>query len=139
MSYLIDLLIINLFAYFLPINLDEPLLFHAYITTGWFILSFKNKFYEIHRHSKVAQILSKIFTQFFIFFLVLYAFIGFFKQPGMSRLALVQYSLFVFLAVAIIKFLNYYLLIEYRERTRDNSRNVVVIGKNKKMTKKRIK
>ena len=132
MSYLIDMLIINLFAYFLPINLNEPLIFHVYLTIGWLILSFKNKFYEVHRYTKVAQILGKIFTQFFIFFLILYAFIGLFKQPGMSRLALVQYAVFVFLAIAVIKFLNYYLLMEYRERTKGNLRNVVVVGKNKK-------
>ena len=132
MSYLVDILIINLFAYFLPINLDEPLLFHIYLTAGWLILSIKNRFYEIHRYTKVPQILSKLFRQFFIFFLILYAFIGFFKQPGMSRLALVQYAFFVFLAVSIIKFLNYYLLMEYRERSKGSLRNVIVVGKNKK-------
>ena len=50
----------------------------------------------------------------------------------MSRLALAQYAIIVFLAVSIIKFLNYYLLKEYREKVKGNHRNVVVIGKNKK-------
>ena len=131
MSYLIDLLIVNLFAYFLPINF-EPLLFHAYLTIGWLILSFKNKFYEVFRYTKVPQVLGKLFAQFFFYFLMLYAFIGFFKQPGMSRLALAQYFLSVFVAISAIKFLSYVLLMEYRNKVKGNLRNVVVIGKNSK-------
>jgi putative colanic acid biosynthesis UDP-glucose lipid carrier transferase len=50
----------------------------------------------------------------------------------MSRLALAQYTVIVFLAVSAIKFLNYYLLMEYREKVKGNLRNVVVIGDNRK-------
>jgi putative colanic acid biosynthesis UDP-glucose lipid carrier transferase len=50
----------------------------------------------------------------------------------MSRLALAQYTILVFLVVALIKLLNYVLLMKYREQVKGNIRNVVVIGKNKK-------
>ncbi len=132
MSYLTDVLVINLFAYFLPINLDEPILFHSYITLGWIILSFKNKFYEVHRYTKVPTVLGKLFTQFFFFFLMLYAFIGFFKQTNMSRLALAQYFLLVFATVFFIKFVIYALMMKFREGIKGNVRKVVVVGKNKK-------
>ena len=132
MSYIIDLLVINLFAYFLPINFENPILFHSYISAVWIIISFRNKFYEIYPYTKVTSILIKIFTQFVFFFLTLYAYIGFFKQPEMSRLALGQYLIFVLLAVFSLKFLNYVLLMKYRERLRGNTIRVVVIGKNKK-------
>ncbi|MEO0572971.1 MAG: exopolysaccharide biosynthesis polyprenyl glycosylphosphotransferase [Bacteroidota bacterium] len=131
-SYLIDLLIVNLSAYLLPINLYEPLLFHSYISTCWIILSLKNEFYVVHRYSKVLFVFRKLFTQFVFFFLILYAFIGFFKQPVMSRLALGQYFLFVFVAVSFVKLLSYVLLMEYREKVKGNLRNVVVIGVSKK-------
>lgn len=131
-SYIMDLSIINGFAYLLPINLNEPLLFHSYITLGWVILSMKNEFYRIYRYTKVPVILRKLFTQFFLFFLILYAFIGFFKQPLMSRLALARYFIYVGLAVSFIKFLSYTLLMQYRNRVKGNLRNVVVLGKNKK-------
>ncbi|EAR02765.1 exopolysaccharide biosynthesis polyprenyl glycosylphosphotransferase [Maribacter sp. HTCC2170] len=130
-SYIIDLLVINLFAYFLPINFQNPILFHSYLSLSWIILSFKNEFYQVQRYTKVAFILRKLFTQFAFFFLILYAFIGFFKQPIMSRLALAEYFFYVFVTVFIIKFLNYILLLKYRERIKGNVRNVVVIGKNK--------
>src|SRR5690606_2535959 len=103
MSYLVDLSIVNLFAYFLPINLNEPILFHTYISFGWVILSFKNKFYEIYSYTKVPIVLGKIFSQFLLFFLILFAFIGFFKQPDMSRFALAQYFFVVVTTISTIK------------------------------------
>ena len=131
-SYAIDLLVINLFVYFSPINFQNPILFHGYISLAWVVLSFKNEFYEVYRYSKVVYILRKIFTQFVFFFLILYAYIGFFKQPLMSRLALAQYFALVFIAISVIKFLNYIVLMKYRGRFKGNVRRVVVIGKNKK-------
>lgn len=130
-SYGMDLLVINVFAYLLPINFQNPILFHTYITLAWIIMSLKIEFYKVYRYTKVTNILIKLFTQFFFFFLILYAYIGFFKQPVMSRLALAKYFAFVFLAIFILKFLNYILLMKFRERVKGNLRNVVVIGKNK--------
>jgi len=131
-SYGLDLFIINLFAYFLPINFSNPILFHLYLSVAWIILSLKNNFYEVFRYTKATKILILIFTQFTFFFLILYAFIGFFKQSNISRLNLAQYFFLVFIVVAVLKFVNYYLLMKYREKVKGNLRNVVVIGKNKK-------
>lgn len=131
-SYLIDLLIINLFAFFLPINLVEIILFHTYISLAWIIIALIIKFYVIYRYTKVTFILILLFRQFFFFFLILYAFIGFFKQPKMSRLALAEYAIFVFIAVSAIKIISYFLLLKYRKKVKGNTRNVVVVGKNKK-------
>ncbi|MCM4167872.1 undecaprenyl-phosphate glucose phosphotransferase [Arenibacter sp. H213] len=131
-SYAVDLLVIHLFAYILPINFEYPILFHSYLTLAWIILSVKNHFYEVYRYTKVTNILKLLFNQFVFFFLILYAFIGFFKQPNMSRLALGEYFIFTGLAIFTIKFLNYILLMKYREKVKGNMRNVVVIGKNKK-------
>ena len=131
-SYVADLLIINLFAYLMPINFESPVLFHGYISLAWIIISWKNAFYEIYPYTKVTSILIKLFTQFVFFFLILYAYIGFFKQPVISRLALGQYLVFVFVAVFTLKFINYIIMMKYRERLKGHSRHVVVIGKNKK-------
>lgn len=50
----------------------------------------------------------------------------------MSRLALGQYFVLVFIAVSLLKLLNYVLLMKYRGYLKGNIRRVVVIGKNKK-------
>lgn len=131
-SYLVDLVIINILAVYLPIQVKFPILFHTYISIAWVIIAFKLEFYSIYRYTKVTHILKLLFRQFFFYCLIVYAFIGFFKQPNMSRLALAKYVLFVFLLVFILKFISYYLLMKYRERVQGNLRNVVVIGDNKK-------
>ena len=125
-------MVVNLFTNFLTINFQNPWLFHLYISITWIILSFKNEFYVIHRYSKAVVLLRKLFTQFVFFFLILYAYIGFFKQPLMSRLALGQYFILVFVGISFLKLLNFFLLNKYRERIKGNIRNVVVIGKSKK-------
>ncbi|WP_088339998.1 exopolysaccharide biosynthesis polyprenyl glycosylphosphotransferase [Robiginitalea sediminis] len=127
-----DLLIINSIAYVLPINLEAVILFHAYISVAWIAISLWVKFYVVYRYSKVTHILRLLVTQFALYFLFTYAFIGFFKQPNMSRLALAQYVGLVFMIVSVLKFLVYYLLMELRERVRSSVRRVVVIGNNKK-------
>ena len=132
MSFLVDLLIINLFAYFLPLRFEYPVLFHLYITLAWLLISLRNSFYKIYPYSKVTRVLRLLSRQFFFYFLILYAFIGFFKQPNMSRLALAQYGALVFATISTIKFISYYLLMRFREKVKGDLRNVVVIGRNKK-------
>lgn len=131
-SYAIDLSLINLFASLLPINLIETVLFHVYISIAWIVIAIWVEFYSVYRYTKVTQILKLIVRQFFFYFLILYAFIGFFKQPNMSRLALAQYTVLVFVTISIVKFVNYYVLMSYRENVKGNLRNVIVLGRNRK-------
>jgi len=131
-SFIVDLLAINLLAHYLPIQFQSPILFHGYISLAWTVISFRNEFYKVHRYTKVVHVLKLLFVQFVFFFLLLYAFIGFFKQPNISRLTLGEYFIFSFIVVFSIKFLNYILLMKYRRQVKGNIRRVVVIGKNKK-------
>ena len=131
-SYGIDLVVINYLAYLSTIGIKEVVLFHTYISLAWIVIAFFVEFYIIYRYTKVTQILKLLFRQFFFYGLIVYAFIGFFKQPNMSRLALAKYVAFVFIAVFILKFVSYYLLMKYRKKVKGNIRNVVVIGDNKK-------
>lgn len=132
MSGVVDLLIINLFAYFLPVNLTEVLAFHAYISISWLIVALRTQFYLVQRYSKVTYVLRLLVRQFAIYVLLVYAFIGFFKQPNMSRLALAWYVVLVFAAVSILKLITYFLLLKYREKFRDTATRVVVVGKSRK-------
>ena len=131
-SYFIDLLAINMLAYFLPIYFHKPAIFHVYISVAWIVISYLNRFYGVNRHSKVTSILILLFRQFVLIFLVLYAYIGFFKQPDISRLNLAIFFALVFLCITIIKFSKYLFLRIYRKKTKSDLRNVVVIGKNRK-------
>jgi len=61
-----------------------------------------------------------------------YAFIGVFKQPNISRVELGYYVLCVFVLISFFKFLIYILLNKYRSAFGGNNRDVIVIGDNDK-------
>ncbi|MFD2563570.1 undecaprenyl-phosphate glucose phosphotransferase [Aquimarina rubra] len=111
---------------------SSVLLFSVYVSTCWIILSTTTRFYETKRFSKVIQTLSSLLRQFIIFALILFAFIGFFKQPEISRLDLTKYFFMSFLSVSFAKYLLLFLLNKYRKVLGGNFRNVVVIGDNQK-------
>jgi putative colanic acid biosynthesis UDP-glucose lipid carrier transferase len=130
---LVDLGILNGAIFLFQINLKNEYVFGLYISLLWIIISFKNNFYEVERYSKIIQVIILIIRQVALFFLILYAFIGFFKQPNISRLALGQYLLFVTFTIAFFKFLIFYLLKKYRAALGGNLRMVVVIGNTDKV------
>ena len=132
MSYLIDLSIIIGTIFLFDINLNNRYIFILYVSIFWLIIAFKNQFYEVQRYTKIIQIVTLLLSQTFFFFIVLYAFIGFFKQPNISRLALVNYLLSVFALITFFKFLYFFILKKYRAALGGNLRDVVVIGDTEK-------
>lgn len=129
---IIDLTIINGTVLLFDTNITNTNLFIAYISLLWLLIAVKNHFYEIQRNSKITQIVTLLLRQIILFALVLYAFIGIFKQPNISRLSLGYYLLSVFLLITFFKFFTYYLLSKYRILLGGNLRNVIVIGRNEK-------
>src|SRR5690606_41595129 len=111
----IDLGIVLLLAYYLPIKLYNPILFFGYLGIGWVVISIRNEFYSVQRYAKLPLIITLLCKQFTVFFFLLYAFIGFFKENMISRLVLADYFILCFLLVSFFKILMYYLLMRYRE------------------------
>jgi Undecaprenyl-phosphate glucose phosphotransferase len=130
--FLVDLIIINGTVFLFNTNITNTYIFTLYISLLWLIISFKNQFYEVQRNTKILQIITLLLKQIVVFTLILYAFIGVFKQPNISRLALANYLLAVFVLITFFKFFSYYLLSKYRIHLGGNLRNVVVIGNNEK-------
>lgn len=128
----IDLAIINIAVFCFDINLKNVYVFCLYISISWIIISVKNRFYEVQRHTRLIQIVPLLFRQIIFFAIALYAFIGFFKQPIISRLALWNYLLLIFIILCIFKFLTIFLLKKYRTIFRGNIKRVIVIGCNEK-------
>lgn len=129
---IIDLVIINSATFLFEINLTNVYLYILYISILWIIISIKNHFYEVHRYTKIVQVITLLLRQIILFSVILYAFIGFFKQPNISRLALGNYLFFIFITISAFKFLTFFLLKKYRANLGGNRRNVIVIGKNEK-------
>lgn len=129
---LVDVLLLNITVTFFETNIINTYFFGVYISILWIFLALRNKFYEVQRHTKVIQIIPLFLKQIILFAFVLYAFIGVFKQPDISRLALGSYFLTVSLLILSFKFLTFYLLKKYRSILSGNTRRVIVIGKNSK-------
>lgn len=119
-------------VFLFEINLNNVYLFCLYISLSWIIIAVKNGFYEIQRHTRLLQIFPILFRQIIFFAIILYAYIGFFKQPFISRLSLGHYLLFTFITTSLFKFLTTFLLKKYRTVLSGNTRNIIVVGKNDK-------
>ena len=129
---MVDLLIVNSIIFLFNTLITNYYIFILYITILWIIVSFKNQFYEVQRNTRIVQIITLLFRQIILFSILVYAFIGFFKQPNISRLALGNYLLMVFVLITFFKFFSYFLLSKYRIHLGGNIRNVIVIGQNDK-------
>lgn len=81
-SYLLDLIIINILAYYLPIQFKYPILFHSYISLSWVIIAYKIDFYEIHRYNKAIYILGLLVKQFPFFSLLFMPLLGFLSNTS---------------------------------------------------------
>ncbi|MEP1488965.1 MAG: undecaprenyl-phosphate glucose phosphotransferase [Algibacter sp.] len=129
---IIDLVILNSMHFFFEINLTSTCLFGLYISVMWIIISLLNRFYEIQRHTRLIQIIPLLLKQIVFCSIILYAYIGFFKQPSISRLALGDYLMSALGLIAAFKFITFFMLKKYRRILSGNSRNVIIIGSNDK-------
>jgi len=130
-SYLIDLVIINLLALLYFFKSVDPYIFVLFISTSWIILSITSKFYEVYRYTREVTILTLILRQAVLFILLVFAFNGFYIELNTKPAAIIKYVLASFLLIALFKFTIYYLLQKYRADFGGNFRSTVIIGKNK--------
>lgn len=129
---LTDLVILNSVHFFFEINLINTDIFSVYISIMWVFISLVNRFYDIHRHTRLIQIIPLLLKQIIFCSIIVYAYIGFFKQPNISRLAMGNFLLTAFGFISVFKILTFFLLKKYRRILRGNTRNVIVIGNNEK-------
>ncbi|AUC74752.1 undecaprenyl-phosphate glucose phosphotransferase [Olleya sp. Bg11-27] len=128
----IDISIIVSVIFLFPLRITNLYIFIAYSIFFWSLIAFKIGFYSIQRSTKMIGIVRLVFLQMSFYAFILYAFIGFFKQPSISRSYLAFYFGTSFALVFIFKLLTYLLLLKYRAVFKGNIRKVVVIGKNSK-------
>ena len=124
----LGIIIFSLFLY--QLNVNNYFILIIYLCFTWVVISVYNRFYDIHRYTRIVRVVALLVIQIILFLFVLYAFIGFFKQTNISRLALGNYVLTVSLIITLIKFTVYFLLKKYRAELGGNRRNIIVIGKN---------
>lgn len=131
-SYVIDLTIIHALAYQFFDTQLQYLHFMIFVSLAWVILSLKSNFYEIYRFTHVAKIISLVSKQGLLYFLIVFAFFGFYNNLDINPIAIIKYVVLVMLLISIIKLTIYFLLKKYRQVLGGNNRRVVIIGLNQK-------
>ncbi|WP_231717757.1 undecaprenyl-phosphate glucose phosphotransferase [Nonlabens sp. YIK11] len=130
-SYMIDLaIIIYGSAFFFESNFDT-LSFSIFIGICWIVVSMQLGFYQIHRNTKVATLISKLFKQLVFFILVVFAFFGYYYQIDSTSGYVFKYIGAVFTTIAILKIVLYFVFKNYRSYFGGNLRNIILIGDNK--------
>ena len=129
---IVDLAILICGVFLFEIKLINYYLFIGYVVIAWTIISLKNDFYEVQRQAKAIHLISPFIRQMIFFVIVLYAYMGFFKQPNVGRLALANYVIYLTITVFSFKYLVFFLLKKFRVYLKGNGRSVIVIGDNSK-------
>ncbi|TYB74201.1 undecaprenyl-phosphate glucose phosphotransferase [Bizionia gelidisalsuginis] len=129
----IDIAIIIGTIFLFPLSITNLYIFILYSVFFWLLIALKTGFYNIQRHTRLFRLTRLVCIQMGFYAVILYAFIGFFKQPEISRSYLALYFLTCFGLVFAFKITTYLLLLKYRAIFKGNIRYVVVIGKNSKM------
>jgi putative colanic acid biosynthesis UDP-glucose lipid carrier transferase len=132
-SYVLDLIIVNLFSYLIISKELFSLYFLIFTAFSWVIIAFNVQFYEVYRFTKVVSIISKIIKQFILFAICCYAFLGFYVDDIDSKIVLI-YIILSILAVTASKLSIYFLLRKYRAFYGGNFRTVIIIGNGKSIS-----
>ena len=136
-----DLLVINILAYSL-LNFNDSrlyffssetlnnkhLLYIFYSSFFWLSSTWVLKFYKVYRHTTALKIASLLIKQFLAYTLIAFAFMGVFRSINMEAFVVFKYLVYVFLGIAFMKLLSFYLLKLYRTYLKGNIRQVIIIG-----------
>ncbi|WP_227873877.1 exopolysaccharide biosynthesis polyprenyl glycosylphosphotransferase [Flavobacterium nackdongense] len=128
-SYLMDLSIINVLAYYIFPFHENEILYALLISSGWIATAIYFDFYEVYRYTKVITILNSALKQAVFFALFCLAVELFYSDFYEKRVVLFVISA-VFLILTLKLFI-YYFLKKYRILFNRNFRNVVLLGNNK--------
>jgi putative colanic acid biosynthesis UDP-glucose lipid carrier transferase len=129
-TYLLDLIIINLFSYLLLSDDFHTLYFASLISISWIIIAINLGFYEVYRFTKVVSILEKVVKQFTLFTLLCFAFSGFYIQNYNSK-SILKYAIVTVILILALKLFVYYFLRKFRTLFGGNFRKVVIVGSDK--------
>lgn len=127
-SYAVDLIIINVLAYFLILVKTNFNNYQLFISLIWIITALNIGFYEVYRFTKGVEVLEKIVKQYFIFIVLNFAYLGFFLKQ-FDPFQMLKFVTLAMFAISFCKLSVYYFLKKYRVVYGGNFRRVILIGK----------
>lgn len=129
-SYLIDLIIINVLAFYIFPFHNNEIIYGFFISIAWFTIAAYLGFYEVYRYTKVIAILNCTLKQSVLFLLFCLALELYYSEFGNQK----RVVLFVIISIILIlsaKLFIYFFLRKYRVLFGANYRTVVLLGNNK--------
>ena len=109
---------------------NKHFLFLIYCSGLWLFSAFTMRYYSVFRYTSEFKILSLSIKQAIAFYLIVFSFVGIFRSISIRALDVLEYILYCFVCIALMKFLSYYILKKYRRLLHGNKRNIIVIGSN---------
>ena len=124
---MIDLIIINVLAFYVFPFHDNKVVYSILISFAWLSIAIYLGFYEVYRYTKVIAILNCALKQFILFSLFCLALELFYSDFYFQK----RVVFFVFVSIAFVLFFKlsiYYFLRKFRVLYGGNSRSVVLLG-----------
>ena len=126
LQIVIDLFILNIITYFVYDKEYLNIFFLSYISFFWLVTSYFFAFYEVHRHTKVLNLLRLLVKQFLFFILGYFAYFGIFKEGVIVNNQFLILILTI-ISISFVKLSWLFLLKKYRSFG-NNFRTTIVIG-----------
>ncbi|MCV9929705.1 exopolysaccharide biosynthesis polyprenyl glycosylphosphotransferase [Flavobacterium sp. LS1R49] len=126
-SYLIDLIIINIFSAYIIDFPFNPIVFPLALSFAWICIAVHLGFYEVYRYTKVIAILNCALKQYVLFGIATFA-LAFFYSQKTSIPSIIVFISASFLVILTFKFSIYFFLKKYRILFGGNHRRVVLMG-----------
>jgi putative colanic acid biosynthesis UDP-glucose lipid carrier transferase len=126
-SFVLDLIIINVFSFYMTDLSLHFIFFHLLISCAWFLIASNLGFYEVYRYTKVISILNCALKQGIAFLLFCLAIAFFYSEKSNFKEIVCFISIALFIII-IVKLFIYYFLKKYRVLYGGNFRTVVLLG-----------
>ncbi|TCK67792.1 putative colanic acid biosynthesis UDP-glucose lipid carrier transferase [Winogradskyella wandonensis] len=127
-SYYIDFKTFGLPYWSVGFLKSEATVFVFYASILWLISAFSIKFYNVYRYTTSLNIFGLLIKQFLIFFIIVFAFVGFYRGIDINKTIILKYLLSSFFIIGAAKFLMFYGLRSYRKLLKGNHRQILIIG-----------
>jgi putative colanic acid biosynthesis UDP-glucose lipid carrier transferase len=116
-------------SYFsLEFLLSKATVFSLYSSILWLLAAYSINFYAVFRYTSSLNILGLLVKQFFLFFIIIFAYAGFYGALALETDVILKYLITSISIIGVVKFFTFYALKTFRRYLNGNLRSVLIIG-----------
>ena len=110
---------------------SKATVFVIYTSILWLLSAYTIKFYNVYRYTTLLNILGVLIKQFFLFLVIVFAFVGFYQSMQINKSIILNYFIATFLLIGFVKVTMFFVLKRFRKHLNGNNRQVLIIGNTK--------